>query len=254
MVAIGIVYFGLISAFAGVISLIKPLSFLGIPTRQRGLIVLATGIVVSVIGCLLPARETHIDSIRSQLDQFVPVYQFNEVHSIRITADKEHVYRAIKSVTPDEILFLRTLVWIRRFGRPGTESILNPPKDMPILDVATRTSFIMLADIPNQEIVLGQPVVVPQGWRPKGPTRPTPADFKALHEPGFALAAMNFRIEEDGPDACIVTTETRVYATDASARRRFAPYWRVIYPGSALIRRMWLRAIRLRATAQAPQK
>ena len=26
-------------------------------------------------------------------------------------------------------------------------------------------------------------------------------------------------------------------------RRRFAGYWRVIYPGSALIRRMWLRAI-----------
>ena len=28
---------------------------------------------------------------------------------------------------------------------------------------------------------------------------------------------------------------------------RFALYWRVIYPGSALIRRMWLRALRLRA-------
>jgi hypothetical protein len=48
----------------------------------------------------------------------------------------------------------------------------------------------------------------------------------------------------------IVTTETRIYATDASAGRRFAPYWRVIYPGSALIRRMWLRAIAHRAEAQ----
>ncbi|HEY6253444.1 MAG TPA: hypothetical protein VI685_26095 [Candidatus Angelobacter sp.] len=254
MFAIAIAYLGLISAFIGALSLIKPLSFLGIPTRQRGLIFVGIGIVVTVIGCLLPARETRIDPIRTQLDQFVPVYQFSEVHSIRITADKEHVYRAIKSVTPDEILFLRTLVWIRRFGRPGPESILNPPKDMPMLDVATRTSFIMLADIPNQEIVVGTLVGAPPGWKPKGPTRHTPADFKALHEPGFALAAMNFRIEEDGPGACIVNTETRVYATDASARRRFAAYWRVIYPGSALIRRMWLRAIRLRATAQVSQQ
>jgi hypothetical protein len=38
-----------------------------------------------------------------------------------------------------------------------------------------------------------------------------------------------------------------VHATDDSARRKFARYWRVIYPGSALIRRMWLRAIKLRA-------
>ena len=43
------------------------------------------------------------------------------------------------------------------------------------------------------------------------------------------------------------STETRVFATDDSARRRFAAFWRVIYPGSALIRRMWLRAIQRRA-------
>jgi hypothetical protein len=71
--------------------------------------------------------------------------------------------------------------------------------------------------------------------------KPTPDGFKALfvtaNPPGFAAATMNFRIEDAGPMACTLTTETRVYATDASTRRRFARYWRVIYPGSALIRR-----------------
>jgi hypothetical protein len=38
-----------------------------------------------------------------------------------------------------------------------------------------------------------------------------------------------------------------VAASDARAERRFAAYWRVIYPGSAWIRRMWLRAIKARA-------
>ena len=37
--------------------------------------------------------------------------------------------------------------------------------------------------------------------------------------------------------------------TVRAARRRFAAYWRVIYPGSAIIRRMWLRAIERRAMA-----
>jgi hypothetical protein len=57
---------------------------------------------------------------------------------------------------------------------------------------------------------------------------------------------MNFRLEDEG-ETCLVSTETRVQTTDASSRRRFAMYWFVIYPGSALIRRMWLRAIKRRA-------
>lgn len=36
-------------------------------------------------------------------------------------------------------------------------------------------------------------------------------------------------------------------AADPRATRAFAAYWRMIHPGSALIRVMWLRAIRLRA-------
>ncbi len=46
-----------------------------------------------------------------------------------------------------------------------------------------------------------------------------------------------------------MTTETRVFANSDDARRRFAPYWRVIYPGSAIIRHMWLSAIARRAMA-----
>jgi hypothetical protein len=70
---------------------------------------------------------------------------------------------------------------------------------------------------------------------------------------------LNFRLEDADADAgatpaaskvTIVTTETRIYATDASAQRRLALYWRVIYPGSALIRRMWLRAVAHRAESQ----
>jgi hypothetical protein len=81
--------------------------------------------------------------------------------------------------------------------------------------------------------------------------RPRTADeFLALRDrAGFALAAMNFAIRPGSAGTSVVSTETRVYATDAAARRRFAVYWRIIYPGSALIRRMWLRAIRLRAEA-----
>jgi hypothetical protein len=208
-------------------------------------VILVAGLFLVAIGMTLPASETRIALPQSQLDQFMPLYQFSEFHSIRVAAPKEQVYKAIKQVTANEILFFQTLTWIRRFGRPGPESILHAPEQKPLLEVATRSGFLPLAEEPEHEIVIGTLVVAPPGWRPA--SEPTPQDFKALHAPGFALAAMNFRIEDAGPGVCLMTTETRVYATDAAASRRFARYWRVIYPGSALIRRMWLRAVKLRA-------
>jgi hypothetical protein len=249
MLGVVIVYLGLAAVFLALISLLRPLAFLAIRSRKLALELLALGIVVFVVGEVLPARETRVTELRTRLDEFMPAYQFNEFHSVHVKASREQVYRAIKSVTAEEITFFHTLVWIRRVGRPGPESILNPPPGQPLLDVATRTGFIVLAEEPDREIVVGTLVGAPQGWRPSH--KGTPADFKGLHLPGFALAAMNFRLEEDqaAPGTTIVTTETRVYATDADSRGRFAGYWRVIYPGSALIRRMWLRAIVKRTEA-----
>jgi hypothetical protein len=128
---------------------------------------------------------------------------------------------------------------------------MNPPPGQSLLDVAARTSFILLAEEPNHEIVLGGLVAAPRGWRPTGDR--TPERFKLLStKPGFAVTTINFLVEDAGSSECTITTETRVYATNASARRRFAAYWRVIYPGSALIRREWLRAIARRAEAATP--
>jgi hypothetical protein len=75
----------------------------------------------------------------------------------------------------------------------------------------------------------------------------TPRVFQTDLPPGFALATMNFLVTPDGSGGSLVSTETRVFANSASARRQFAAYWRIIYPGSAIIRRMWLRAIERRA-------
>jgi hypothetical protein len=189
---------------------------------------------------------------RTQLDRFAPVYEFNEVHSIRIAASPRRAYEAIKSVTADEIFLFRAMVWIRRFGRSGPESILNPSKNVPVLEVATRTTFLMLADQPDREIVIGMPVLVPRGFALHNQVQPEA--FATIRDPGFALGTLNFLIDGDGPDACRVTTETRVHATDAATQRWFANYWRVVYPGSAFIRRMWLRAIKRRAEGGARTK
>jgi len=179
----------------------------------------------------------------SRLEEFAPLYQFNEIHRLRIHAPRATIYRSIKEVTASEVTLFRALTWIRRLGRARRESILNPPGHEPLLDVATRTGFLLLADDPEREVVVGIVVIAPGGVK-----RPaTPEQFKELAVSGVAKAVMNFRIEDAGGESWLLSTETRVHATDASARRRFARYWAVIRLGSGFIRRMWLRAVKRRA-------
>jgi hypothetical protein len=245
-----LVYLGLIGAFLGFVSLIAPLKFLYVRNRRQAGVVFGSGFLLLVIGIAFPSAETKVEPKRTQLDEFAPVYQFNEIHSIRVKGPKDRIYRAIKSVTADDIFLFRTLTWFRRFGDSGREGILNPPEQQPLLDVALRREFMLLADQPGREIVIGSVALAPPGFRPKtGQSMPTPEQFKSIHQSGFALATMNFLIEDTSDGHCIVRTETRVYATDTSALHRFAPYWRMIYPGSALIRLMWLRAIKNQAEA-----
>jgi hypothetical protein len=165
--------------------------------------------------------------VTTLLDDAVPRWQFAERHATYVAAPMELVYAAVRAVTAREIFLFRTLVAIRRLGRPGPESILNPSPDTPLLDVALRSGFHLIAEDAPREIVIGMYVI----------------------QPKRALAVMNFRLEPEG-DGVRLTTETRITAADLRARITFGCYWLAIRAGSAFIRRMWLRAIRKRAELQ----
>jgi hypothetical protein len=216
-------------------------------TRLRGLAIAAGGVVLAVVGLFLPVSDSRVSRVTTRLDEFAPVWQFHEVHEIRIAASPERVFEAIKRVRADEIWLFHTLTWIRRGGRQLPPNILNAGDRAPLIDVALAGGFVRLAEEAPRELVIGTVVVAPPGTR----GTLTPQVFLGPLPPGFALATMNFLVRPDGPGHALVSTETRVFANSASARRRFAAYWRIIYPGSALIRRMWLRAIQRRVMTEA---
>jgi hypothetical protein len=175
------------------------------------------------------------------LDEFLPRYDVNDLHSISTSAEPAAVMDAIRTVTPAEVPLLVALMAVRSV--PALLHGRRLPLRGPLLDGFRRSGFVTLRETAD-ELVMGG---VGRFWRPTGGLREIEAaDFREFAEPGWAKGAFNFQITRVGART-VVTTETRVGTTDVRARRNFGRYWRVIHPGSALIRVAWLRAIRRRA-------
>jgi hypothetical protein len=88
-----------------------------------------------------------------------------------------------------------------------------------------------------------------QAWRLLGGPTPPLLDAAALRawtEPGWIKVGMGFRLESTRAGT-VLTTETRVVATDPRTRRAFAAYWFVIRGSSSTIRREVLRVVAHRA-------
>lgn len=229
-------------ALLGVVCLVRPLRFLKIKTRLAASAVLAAGLVLLAVGLSLPVTPPRLPGPRMAIDEVAPAYQFGEHHEIEVEASPERALAAARAVTAREIRLFRLLTWLRAPRLPGRsrESILNPAADQPILEVALRSGFVLLHE-DERELVFGA-VVCCEARRPPA----TAEEFAAL-EGSLARAVMTFHVDDAGAGRSRLITQTRVAATDAAAERAFARYWRLIYPGSALIRVMWLRAIKARA-------
>jgi hypothetical protein len=241
----------LAAAALGALCLVKPLAFLGLHTRAGGAALLAGAIAAALLVALWPAPALH-SSGRQAIDRYLDSYNFHEFHATRVRAAPEAVYRAVLEVTIDEIRWFKPLMAIRSFPAWLLRTRSRRPAPAPILDIATRASFIYLAKEPPREIVVG---TVGQFWKLAGGTPPprpkSPEAFVSQGDPAYAKAVMNFVIEDAGGGWTLLTTETRIFAPEGGARRRFAAYWRLIYPGSSLIRVGWLDGIKRRAEAPA---
>lgn len=238
-------YLGLVLFFAGLVSLIRPLRFAYIRTRLAALLVAGTGMLLTLGTLLLPYSEKEATTHVTKIDDWMPRWQVGERHTIHMAATPERVFSAIHAVRADEIFLFRTLIAIRRCGQTGPESIMNPPEEKPLLDVATQTTFLLLEEEPARELVVGTVIAAPRAERASG--RLTPELFRKTLRPGVVLATMNFQVAADEQGGSSVSTETRIFANAPFALRQFAVYWRIIHPGSDIIRRTWLRAIKQRA-------
>lgn len=184
-----------------------------------------------------------------RLDAWLPVSHWSTHHDRFVAAPPETVSRAVREVRAGEMRLVRPLVAARSLPsqllRRGAEQ--RAAADADTLSAMRQLGFIVLDDVAGADLVLG---FAGQPWNPivSKAVVPglTPADFDAFERPNCVKGAYALWTEHEGAGTRLFT-ETRVYAIDRGAARRFRPYWLVIEPFSALIRRDWLAAIGRRA-------
>lgn len=165
----------------------------------------------------------------SLLDRITPQWHFREIHRIVVDADAPLAVAAAAAVSWPELALL-------------------PPGNRTILQTMTggRGGFAML-DGSDEEIVIG--AITKMGF---GANAELPADgigdfVREFNQPGYLKLTFNFRYA--GGE---LTTQTRVQATSARARRLFRIYWTIIRLPSGLTRRRWLHAARRRIANSRP--
>jgi len=195
----------------------------------------------STKGCAVAAATAvarpHNDAV-TRLDDLMPDFEYGNRHAIVVEAPAASVATAVDTYRVDSSVLVRLLFRLRGLRAPaGT-----------LQSLLTGARFTVLAEVPGREVVLG---VAGRFWAWDEAAAmirvPDARAFVEFNEPGTAKAAVNLLCEPVGAMATRVSTETRVKCVDAAARWRFAPYWALIKPFSAYIRRDMLRGIRRHA-------
>jgi len=239
-------YAGIAAALGGLANAVIPFRFLGIRRRIVGVVILAGGVVLMVAALIWPAPMFRVGHPQTYLDDAMPEYQFWEKHSVRIHARPEQVMQAVRQSTFGDMKSLSMLLKIRSAGlRTPSQSTGALAADRRILDAFSASGYVSGGG--EHEIVTCGGANVPA----RRPLKPRSLEECASYrEPGAIKVAFNFKAGDAGQGWSVVSTETRVLATDDVTSRGMGRYWRLIVPGSGLLRRQWLAGIKRRAESE----
>jgi hypothetical protein len=187
---------------------------------------------------LEPTRGTRV------LGDVVPRYDIEERHETRVRASAERVFEEALRVDMGAVPLAR---WIF----PAREILLRTARaegaarPRGLVEETTRLGWRVLVREEGRLLVLG---AVTKPWEPNVVFRGLARDeLAAFDEPGWVKIAWTLEAEPLTPSLARFRTETRAFATDEDARRRFRRYWRLVSPGVVLLRLALLRAVRVAA-------
>jgi hypothetical protein len=225
-----LVYAGIVLVLCGLANLALPFRFLGIRKRAVGALILAGGVALTLAALSWPARMIRVAEPRTRLDEIMPEYQFSERHSARIHARPEQVMQAIRQSTFGDMKSLVTLLKIRGAILRAPSHGIGDLQEKRIIDSFSESGYIPGGS--EREIAMFGI------WNARANRRPdvhTLREFADCREQGAVKTGFDFTVEEAGEGWSTITAETRMATLDDDSRGA-ARYWRLIVPGSGLLR------------------
>ncbi len=172
------------------------------------------------------------------LHALMPDYTIAQLYSTTVKASAAETYAAIQRLDLSKSFLVRLLFRLRGM----------PVKAITLAGLQ-RIRFNLLAEVPNQEIVLG---LIGKFWTARGHLQAvSPEQFQQWQDPTFAKAGWSIWITPAPDGTVLLNTETRIHCLSPAVARKFKLYWYFISPFSGLIRTETLRLIR--ADAEAAQ-
>lgn len=182
----------------------------------------------------------------------MPRFDVAASYSIDIDASHERVYAAILATDFSSSPIVAVLMGLRMIPalitsprRTWRRYRQTAGRRSRQLKTMLSDDFALLEEAPPTELVLG---LTGRFWTPTGGLVPSDAaTFRNPPPAGVARAAWNFLVEPIDDQRSRLRTETRVLCGDADTARNFRRYWRLVSPGSGVIRWVILRQIRKQA-------
>jgi hypothetical protein len=250
-------WIGAILFIAGLVSLIYPLDFIFISNRTIALAVILCGIVISVSSLFWPVKLEQSATTYQQIDGLMPAYSFNELHEVRIKASPNEVKEVFRVTGVNDIPVVHLLMKIRGIADEDVDLSDRASNNKAGTNTFTTPDFNFFVVAPDEYIavmILKPTMISGNKGKPAPPEISTLEQFIAFHEPGYMKVVINFRIIGIENKETLLTTETRVDGTTKTDSYVFGRYWRVIYPGSAIIRRVWLDTIKKKVEHKLKRK
>ncbi len=239
-------WIGIVLTLLGLISLVSPLRFLFINNRKIAAAVCCGGLLLSATCLLWRVPILHSEVSRQHIDTLMPDYSFREYHEVQVQSSPDRVMQAAHQVSISDIPAVRFLLRLR--GLAGGKRTDTDPSRQEKPDSVSQSKYHNGFFSDTNEFASGK---IMKTWASASPPPMTTAEqFITFKDSGYVKVAFNFSVKSLGNGRTLLSSETRVHANDDKARRIFGRYWRIIYPGSAITRRVWLDAVAARAESQ----
>ena len=177
------------------------------------------------------------------LDKCLPMWDVRERHELFVGASAERAWKVLRALDLNRSPIVKALFWLRTLpGRFKGGGAPPAPSRRSLLEDALSVGWVVLEEVPGRQLTVG---AITQPWTPVVSFRGFPGgEFRAFHEPGFVKIVWGIAVSPAGPAASVLSTETRVLATDEVSRRKFRRYWYVFGSFIRLIRWISLRMAR----------